>query len=123
MKAFRTIQGDVFELFGLGDDRGPEYFRTEVYDQLDRGLKEKMIARLKFLADTVPPIMNDRISEKLKDNLFELKISRGNDNIRLFFFYFKKHIVITHGFLKKTRRTPQREIERAEHLRDRFIRS
>ncbi len=44
------------------------------------------------------------------DKLFELRV----DDIRVFFFYVTGHkIVLLHGFIKKTNKTPQTEINKA----------
>ena len=49
---------------------------------------------------------------KLKGTpLWEIRI-RGKDNIRLIYVVpFKKFVLVLHGFLKKTRETPRKEIE------------
>lgn len=43
------------------------------------------------------------------DNLFELR-SSGNSPIRLFYTIYKNEYYILHGFVKKTNKTPIREI-------------
>lgn len=45
------------------------------------------------------------------DKLYELRV----DDIRVFFFYvIGNKIVLLHGFIKKTNKTPQTEIDRAK---------
>lgn len=57
-------------------------------------------------------------TKHLEGDIFELRTRQGTNNVRtLFFFYYNKQIVITHGFLKKTNNTPPAEIERAEKYR------
>ena len=34
---------------------------------------------------------------------------------------FKNNVILTHGFIKKTQKTPQNEIEKAEKYKDDFI--
>jgi len=51
--------------------------------------------------------------KKIKEysNLFELRI-KSSIQIRLFFVFFKPNIfLIVHGFVKKTNKTPHREIQ------------
>ena len=44
--------------------------------------------------------------------LFELRVKFSSDIIRIFYFLFKKNtFVLLHGFLKKTNRIPERELE------------
>jgi phage-related protein len=39
----------------------------------------------------------------------------------LFFFFYGKRIILTHGFVKKTQKTPQKEIEIAKEIRKNFL--
>lgn len=46
--------------------------------------------------------------------LYELRIKFSNDIVRIFYFtYYQNKYVMLHGFIKKTRRTPKQEIDRA----------
>ncbi len=57
-------------------------------------------------------------SEHLDDEIFELRTKQGTNIVRsLYFFFFDKKIIITHGFRKKTQKTPPKEIERAKEYR------
>lgn len=50
----------------------------------------------------------------LKDGIYELRVKSGNLNYRmLYFFHEGRAVVITHGLIKKTRKVPLKEIERA----------
>ena len=54
-------------------------------------------------------------SEHLKDEIFQLRIQVANDISRiLYFFYSGEEIILTNGFVKKTRTTPPKEIETAK---------
>lgn len=50
--------------------------------------------------------------KKLDDSLFELRI-RGIQEIRIFYTFHKSSIVLLHGFVKKSQKTPQKEIRTA----------
>jgi phage-related protein len=52
-----------------------------------------------------------------RDFIRELRVSFGRREIRLLYFIHGRTIVLTHGFLKKTRALPPEEIVRAERLR------
>lgn len=57
-------------------------------------------------------------SRYLRDEIFELRILQGNNSVRLLYFYYESGIIIlTHGFIKKTQKTPKREIEKAKTMR------
>lgn len=54
--------------------------------------------------------------------IFELRAKVGTDISRvLYFFYYEGRIVLTHGFIKKTQRTPAGEIEKAKIYRRDYI--
>ena len=54
-------------------------------------------------------------SAELQDGIFELRVQEtGNIYRVLYFFYIGKRIILTHGFVKKTQKTPHREIEKAK---------
>lgn len=53
--------------------------------------------------------------------LKELRVKQGSDIVRLFYFHHKgKVYVVTSGYIKKTQKTNQREIERATRLMTEF---
>lgn len=56
-------------------------------------------------------------SKRLDNNLFELRI-RGKQEIRIFYCFKKRDIILLHGFKKQTQKTPQREIAKALARRD-----
>ncbi|MWJ32740.1 MULTISPECIES: type II toxin-antitoxin system RelE/ParE family toxin [Saccharibacillus] len=59
--------------------------------------------------------------KKLDDDLYELRSKVGNNIQRA--VYFQKigtEYMITHGFTKKSQKTPQSEIEYAKNLRARY---
>lgn len=54
--------------------------------------------------------------------IFELRAKVGTDISRvLYFFYYEGRMVLTHGFIKKTQRTPACEIEKAKKYRRDYI--
>ena len=44
-----------------------------------------------------------------------------NISYMIYFFFIGDRVVLTHGFIKKTQKTPPREIERAKKIRDDYI--
>ena len=66
--------------------------------------------------------MLERITKHLVDGIFELRAKAGTDIARvLYFFVVGKQIVITNGFIKKTRKTPKKELELAKKYRNEFL--
>jgi phage-related protein len=53
--------------------------------------------------------------KKVRGKIRELRIRDSEGVVRIFYFTFTgKRIVLSHGFIKKTARTPLREIEIVE---------
>jgi len=56
------------------------------------------------------------------DEIWECRIQLGSNAYRIFCFYDGHSVVVlTHGLIKKTQKTPQREIERAETYRRDYL--
>lgn len=61
-------------------------------------------------------------SEHLDDGIFELRTKQGSNIIRtMYFFFVGNKIILTHGFRKKTQKTPPGEIERAKLYRKDYL--
>lgn len=57
------------------------------------------------------------------DDLWECRVKFGSNIYRIFAFWDGNKIVLTHGFIKKTQKTPGNEIEKSEaYKRDYFQR-
>lgn len=95
-----------------------------VEDFLDL-LNDKMAAKIYRLLEMVSrngPALREPYSKHLTDGIFELRAQSGSDISRvLYFFYTGKKIVVTHGFVKKTQKTPPREIARAKAYRQEYM--
>ena len=62
--------------------------------------------------------MREPFSKPLGDGIFEVRAKQGSDISRvLYFFVVGKRVILTNGFIKKTAKTPPREIERAKRYR------
>ncbi len=56
------------------------------------------------------------------DGIFEIRAKVGSDISRvLYLFVIGRKIVLTNGFVKKTRKTPRNEIELAKKYRNEFL--
>lgn len=61
--------------------------------------------------------------KKLDRNLYEMRSQQANNIQRVIYFHLEnENYVITHGFTKKSQKTPSREIKRGRHIRDIYIR-
>ena len=84
------------------------------------GLEKKAQAKLLYNLRKAQFINDPKLFKKLNENIWEFRSeTRGNQH-RLFAFWDKEEkalVVCTHGIIKKTQKTPRKEIVRAERLR------
>ena len=67
--------------------------------------KVRMLARLAEMAQSGPP-RNVKICHQIEDEIWQIELGR----IRILWFYDEgRVIVLSHGFIKKTPRTPEAE--------------
>jgi phage-related protein len=55
------------------------------------------------------------------EEIWECRIQFGSNTYRIFCFFIDNSVILTHGFIKKSQRTPTYEIERAEAYRRDFF--
>ncbi|MBQ8699041.1 MAG: type II toxin-antitoxin system RelE/ParE family toxin [Schwartzia sp.] len=106
-----------------------EFFETDdgkrpigkFLDSLDKKMRAKIVRNLKHLQANGPNT-REPLSAPLGDKLFELRTQLGNDITRVIYFFYVGHtIVLTHGFVKKTQKTPPSEISRAKLYRKMYL--
>ncbi len=67
--------------------------------------------------------IKESLSKHLEDGIFELRTSFREKIARTLYFYqIGSKIIITHGFIKKTQKTPRKEIEKAKTIREEYNR-
>lgn len=89
-------------------------------------LDSKMLAKIFKITDLLEKFgSNVRMpySEYLEDGIYEIRTKQGNNITRvLYFFVNGRKIILTNGFVKKTQKTPRKEIDRAKKYRDDYMR-
>lgn len=109
----------MYEVLFYEDVRGrcpTEEFLDTLQPKL-RGKAEKWIEILEQEGPDLPRPFADSIGRKIR----ELRVRFGSDSCRFLYFFFWKKIIITHGFVKKTDKVPEDEIDRAVRLMDEFL--
>lgn len=98
------------------DSRGKKPVESFI-DSLDIKMRAKLFGRLELLEE-YGSLLGMPFARHLIDGIYELRTVQGNNVTRvLYFFSSEKEIVLTHGFMKKTQKTPRREIDRALKIR------
>ena len=101
-----------------------EFYRTEdkscpvieFLDSLNIKMRTKVL-RMVHLLEQNGNELREPYSKHLEDGIFELRMELGSDITRvLYFFVVDKKVVLTHGFVKKTQKTPKAQIELAKKI-------
>ena len=88
---------------------------------LDKKLRAKLADTIMILQDNGYEL-REPYSKHISEGIFELRAKQGSDITRvMYFFYVDRHIILTNGFIKKTQKTPQSEIEKAKRYRSDYL--
>ena len=99
-------------------EAGGDVPAKEFIDGLRPKMKAKVLGRLALLEEYGPRLPMP-FARPLKDGIYELRTPQGSDITRmLYFFVIGERVIVTHGFVKKSQKTPKREIERALRMRE-----
>lgn len=93
---------------------------TEFIESLDNDLTDKIVSLVEVLREN-NGLLSNIDSKSLGKGLFELRLV-GIVNIRIFYCFHKDTIYLLHGIIKKTQKTPKREIDFARKIKDIVVR-
>lgn len=93
----------------------------EFLDSLPGKVAQKIVWVLTLLEDMdiVPASYFKKLAGT--EGIWECRIQFGSNAYRVFCFFLNNSVVLTHGFVKKSQKTPAREIEKAEAYRRDFL--
>ena len=91
-------------------------------DNLDEKSREKVLFNIRKSRETNDP----ELFKKLTEKIWEFRTRYRGGQIRLLAFWdktkeTKRLVIATHGFQKKSQKTPKKEIERALELRNQYF--
>ncbi len=88
---------------------------------LDDKMRARMLRTIELLSVNGTSLRMP-YSEHLTDGIFEVRAKVGSNISRvLYFFVYGKRIILTNGFIKKTQKTPSKEIELAKKYRNEYL--
>ena len=88
---------------------------------LDVKMRAKVVLMMELLEDKGIEL-REPYSKALGEGIFELRCKLGSNITRtLYFFFSGAKIIVTNGFIKKTRKTPQSELELAKARRAEYV--
>ena len=90
-------------------------------DSLDDKMRAKMILTVDMLKNKGNRL-REPYSKPLDDGIMELRAVVGTNISRvLYFFVVGQKVILTNGFIKKTQKTPKKEITLAQKYREDYI--
>jgi phage-related protein len=95
---------------------------SEFLDSLDEKVRDKIIYNI-----TKARFSNGKeLFKKLTDEIWEFRTLFNKTHYRLFAFWDKSEktdtvVISTHGLIKKTKKTPQGDLDKAELLRKKYF--
>lgn len=83
-------------------------------ENLRKGDKAKVLKYINYLREN-KGVLGEPYSKHITGKIRELRVDFGKNRHRIFYFAFvDKNIILLHAFLKKTAKTPEAEIKKAE---------
>ncbi len=109
----------------LGESRFEIEFLSEAANFLDT-LDEKSRDKILYNLKKSQYIVDHELFKKLTDHIWEFRTLYNGNSFRLFAFWDKSSdqktlVISTHGLKKKTQKTPQKEIQKAEEIRKQYL--
>ena len=93
----------------------------EFIDSQNLKIQQKIFVYLELLQENKGRL-NYPYSSHIKDKIWELRVDFAKNCYRIFYFVFiNREIILLHAFLKKTNKTPRKEIQRAINNYNDFI--
>lgn len=90
-------------------------------DSIDTKMRAKLL-RLVLLLEENGNELREPYSKPLGNGIFELRAPQGNTIARILYFFVAGNIIVlTNGFIKKTRKTPRSEIQTAKKYRKDYL--
>ncbi len=98
-------------------------FVEDFLDTLPSKATKKVLDDIKLLERFGPRWGWPHVDYFNNEKIYELRVKHSSNIYRIFFFRWKGTVLIlTHGFTKKSQKTPKREINRAVGLKNDWLR-
>lgn len=101
-----------------------EVLLSEETQKFIESLEPKIQKKIGYNINKVRKKNNIKLLKKLNENIWEFRTRYDKHQIRLLAFWDinkKALIICSHGFIKKTKKTPRIEIRKAEEFRKKYL--
>src|SRR3990170_5382598 len=103
--------GKEYEVIFYTDVKG-QCLTKEFLDKLPDKAKGKALKWIQKLEEDGPNLTRP-YADIVRGKIRELRLIFSSRHLRFLYFFYHKYIVITHGFIKRTDKISENEIERA----------
>lgn len=111
-----------FTCYYCPNSKGKFLAKDFVKNRLDKSEKVKFFhIREHYLEEYGPFLLAKSHVEYLRDKIHALRIQSDRGWIRIFFFCTNRKILLTHGYIKKERKTSPAECEKAIKIRREYL--
>jgi len=94
---------------------------ADFLDSLTGKAAQKVTWVLKLIEET-PKVPKEYFKKLLPYDIWEVRIRFSGEKYRILsFLYNNSQLILTHGFVKKTQKTPKNEINKALAYREEFL--
>ena len=108
-----------------------EYFKTIYSDEVEEfldSLEDKARRKIIYNVDKAKLIQDPELFKKLDSDIWEFRTKYKRVQYRLLAFWDKRNksatlVIATHGFIKKTKKTPKIEINRARQIMELYFKT
>jgi phage-related protein len=106
MMRLKLVARALWTLYAVCSDRGECPLETFLADRSQLGKdKDRMLRRLEAIADHGPQYLPE-ISHQIEPDIWQTEQGR----LRILWFYDRGRVIVcSHGFIKRTRKTPEGE--------------
>lgn len=110
-----------FEIVFYEDEHGEEPAKDFILNQPPK-MRAKLLRIIEMMALNGNEL-GEPYTKSLDDGICEIRAKHASDITRvLYFFEVGRKIILTNGFVKKTMKTPKREINKAKNYRSDYKR-
>ena len=105
------------------------YFATQFLEEADKfvaKLDKKSASKVFYNIDLAEQTNDPKLFKKLKGEIWEFRSKYFGKQYRLLAFWDKTEstetlVMATHGFIKKGNKVPQKQIDKAERIRQKYF--
>lgn len=113
--SYMIYDEDEYEVVYYKDFKTSKVSVWEYIEAMNKNEQAKIFKYIEYLRQS-KGYLNEPYSRHIRGKIRELRVDFAKNRHRIFYFTFVgKNIILLHAFLKKTPKTPEKEIQQAEN--------